>query len=296
MAAVHILVVEDDVLARDAMAELLRDEGYRVTTATDGVAAIAAIDDELPDLVISDVRMPGADGFDVVRRLRSRPTSEQTPILLVSAESEAHRRVVGLDLGADDFLTKPVDPGELLARVRSQLRRAEERGELARRAVSDPLTGVLNRRGIGAALQREEQRARRTGGSLSVLMVDVDHFKALNDALGHQVGDTVLRQVARSLTDAVRAVDHVGRFGGDEFLVVLPDADAAAAGALALRLRSLRLPALGIDGDRELEVTISIGTATLRADETIDTMVERSDREMYRVKRTGELPVVVPPP
>jgi diguanylate cyclase (GGDEF)-like protein len=290
----HILLVEDEAAARGAMAALLREEGYRVTAVIDGIEALDAVDREVPDLVISDVNMPRCDGFHLVRRLRDRPATAHVPIVLVSALAAPNRRVVGLDLGADDFVAKPIDFGELLARVRAHLRRAHERDDLERRAVIDGLTGILNRRGIAAVLQREIQRSRRSGTPLSVLMIDVDRFKKINDDHGHQAGDTVLRHVARSVADVVRVVDQVGRFGGDEFLVVLPDADASAAATLAGRLHTLRLPPLAVGADTEVDVTISTGVATLRADDTTDSLVERADRDMYRVKRTGEMMAVQP--
>jgi two-component system cell cycle response regulator len=288
-----ILVVEDDATTREAMAALLRDDGHVVVTASDGVAALAAVEQSPPDLVISDVRMPRGDGFHLVRRLRALPRSVNIPILLVSALGDPARKAAGLDLGADDFIAKPVDTTELLARVRAHLRQVRRREELERRAIIDPLTGVVNRRGIYGVLQKEEQRARRGGTPLSVLMIDIDRFKALNDRYGHQAGDTALRYVAAALADAVRIADHVGRCGGDEFLVVLAGTDAPDASALAQRLRNLRLPALAL-GEEEVPITISIGAATLRPDDTIDAMVERADREMYRVKRTGEMPAVTP--
>lgn len=285
--AAHLLIVEDDPLAREAMAALLGDEGYRVTTAPDGHAALALVGHELPDLVISDVRMPRGDGLELVQRLRARAPTARVPVILVSALAEADRRIAALDLGADDFLAKPVDPGELLARVRVQLRRVDERRELERRALVDPLTGALNRRGIADVLRREVERARRGGGALSVLAIDVDHFKSINDTYGHQLGDTVLRLLARMLTDAVRLADHVGRPGGDEFLVVLPDTTAEAAAALAARLRRTALPALSVGPHPDLVVTVSIGAATLEPDDTLDELLERADQEMYRMKRSG---------
>jgi two-component system cell cycle response regulator len=236
--------------------------------------------------------MPRGDGFHLVKRLRAGRATQHVPILLVSAIGAPDRRAAGIELGADDFLTKPVDVRELLARVRGHLRRAQDRARLERRALIDPLTGVLNRRGICEVLKRELGRALRTGGPLSVLVVDVDHFKAINDRYGHQAGDTVLRHVARTLNEAVRIADHVGRSGGDEFLVVLPDTDGAAALTLGGRLHNLQLPPLAVEPAREVDVTISIGTATARPDDTSDTLVERADREMYRVKKTGELPAV----
>lgn len=286
----HILVVEDDQNARDALTTLLADEGYRVTAAEDGVAALEAALRDPPSIVISDVNMPLGDGFDLVKRLRTDQATAHVPIVLLSALSAPNRRVHGLDLGADDFLAKPVDIDELLARVRAHLRRAQDREALERRSLIDPLTGVLNRRGIAAELQRELQRARRASVPLSVLMIDVDRFKSINDNYGHQAGDTVLRHVSAAVASAVRVVDHVGRYGGDEFLVVLPGTSAEAASVLAGRLRSLRLPRLAIPSDVEIAVTISIGVATFRDDETAQQLLERADQAMYRVKRSSQPP------
>jgi len=269
------------------MAALLRDDGYHVVTAGDGAAGLAAVEQAPPALVISDVRMPRSDGLELIARVRALPRETYVPILVVSAFGDTAERVAALDRGADDFLRKPVDPRELLARVRVHLRRSTRDHELERRAVIDPLTGVPNRRGIFAVLRREHERMRRTGAAMSVLMVDVDHFKQLNDELGHQAGDTALRQIAAALVRAVRAIDHVGRIGGDEFLIVLPDTDADAAASLATRVRALRFPS-----------TVSVGVATLRPDdpdETIDVAVRRADLDMYRIRRTGEIPLIGPP-
>jgi diguanylate cyclase (GGDEF)-like protein len=285
-AVPHLLVVDDDAGTREALAALLRDEHFRVTTACDAVAALDEIAHDRPALVISDVYMPRGDGFQLVRRLRSQVRTSHLPVILLSAAGSADRRTAGINLGADDFLAKPVDFSELLARVRSALRRAEDRAQLERRALFDPLTGILNRRGIGEVVARRLAGARRTGGSLSVLMVDVDRFKSINDVHGHAAGDTVLRQVARSLTSAVRSADLVGRYGGDEFLIVLPDGDADASQRLATRLRTLHLQPLAIGDECELEISVSVGVAWYQADDTVETLLDRADREMYRVKRT----------
>jgi len=287
-----ILIVEDDPSSRQALAELLADDGYEVTTANDGMAGIAAVERAVPSLVISDVCMPRRDGFELVRELRARPESARVPILLLSALAEPSRRAAGLDLGADDFLIKPVDFGELLARVRVLLRRAREREEFERRATFDNLTGVLNRRGLDDALRHEQVRSLRTETPLSVLMIDLDRFKQLNDEHGHQAGDAALIHVACALGAAVRKSDYVGRYGGDEFLVILPGTAGDAAAALAARLRKVRLPELRLGDGREHFIQVSIGEATLALGDTLETLVERADRAMYRVKRASQPPFV----
>lgn len=280
----RILVVEDDDDIREALEALLEEHGYAVDTASDGAEAFAMVEQDPPALVISDVMMPGVDGYQLVEKLRKRPASADIPIILLSALQDPERKVAGLDLGADDYISKPTRPDELLARIRVHLRHAHRQQALTRRSLIDPLTGTLNRRGILSVLRRERERALKTGAPLSVLMLDIDGFKALNDTYGHKAGDTVLRQLARAIVEALRVVDHVGRLGGDEFVVAVPDGDPVAAAGLAARLSVLELPPLEIQ-DGSLQVHVSVGVATLRQGESVDELLERADEEMYRRKR-----------
>lgn len=289
-----ILVVDDDPAARVMLSDLLAGEGYAVTATSDGLTALTVVERAVPDIIISDVSMPGMDGFELVRELRARAASAEVPILLLSAIAQSARRVTGLDLGADDFVAKPVDLDELLARIRALLRRARQREEIERRATLDLLTGVLNRAGLDAALHREQQHALRTGEALSILMIDLDRFKTLNDEHGHLAGDRALRCVADALLAAVRGSDYVGRYGGDEFLIILPAASSSAAARLAARLRSVRMPAISVGAEGEIVVQISIGEATMTPDDTIESLVERADRAMYRIKRTSQAPATIP--
>ena len=280
----RILVVEDDPSTREALESLLTAHGYEVDTASDGMEAIEHVDHDAPSLIISDVRMPGVGGLDMVKALRERANSADVPIIMVSGMTERQRRVAALDIGADDYLPKPIDSEELLARVRVHLRHARRHQELARRAVIDPLTGLLNRAGILSVLRRARERSERSGEPLSVLAVDVDRFKQLNDHYGHNAGDHALRQIARALSDGIRLADHVGRLGGDEFIVVVPDA-IAAANALADRLRAVPLARVLVSPGEEIVITLSIGAASLEPGESIEALIGRADAEMYRDKR-----------
>lgn len=283
----RILVVDDDELSRQALAEILDDEGFEVEVACDGAEALAMIRRDPPALVISDVRMPCVSGLSLVQSLRARPTTAHTPVILVSALAERDRRLAGLAVGADHYLGKPIDPQELLLRVRGALRAVYHQRELERRAMVDPLTGVLNRRGFVAELRRERVRAARAKVPLSVLVLDLDRFKRLNDEHGHQAGDAALRLVTRTLVEEVRAADRVGRLGGDELAVILPGADEAAAALVADRVRGRTLPPLVVAGDREVAVSMSVGRATLEPGETLDHLLDRADRDMYRHKRSS---------
>jgi diguanylate cyclase (GGDEF)-like protein len=282
-APARILVVEDDDDSRALLAELLARDGHDVRTAPDADAALAEIAREAPEVVVSDVVMPGGGGFEVVRRLRADPALASIPVILVSALDAATRKVAGLDLGADDYVAKPVDVAELLARVRTQLRRAAQYRALDRSARVDPLTGVMNRRGILELLQRELRAASAGGAPVSVALVDVDRFKHVNDHFGHAAGDTVLRLVAHALVANARAADDVGRLGGDELVLVLPGSDEVGAALVASRLRQVRVP-IEAPGDGEV-VTLSVGAATRRPGEGADALLARADHAMYLDKQ-----------
>jgi diguanylate cyclase (GGDEF)-like protein len=282
--APSILIVEDEAPTRRAMAELLADTGYQVRAAADGAEALAMAIAERPDLVISDIRMPGVDGLELAQRLRARYRDDYLPIILISADGEPGRRVRGLDEGADDYMAKPIEFDELLARIRVQLRHANRQRELVRRAQTDELTGVLNRRGILAVLEDQLARVGEDHSTLSVVLIDVNDFKLINDQYGHAVGDLVLNRVARALVSQVRGDDLVGRLGGDEFLVVVPGHDGARAAGMVRRLGDLRdlpsLHALGLDH----AVTVAAGAATATAGETAAHLIERADLAMYHDK------------
>jgi diguanylate cyclase (GGDEF)-like protein len=282
--APSILIVEDEAPTRSAMAELLAETGYQVRAAADGAEALTMALAERPDLVISDIRMPRVDGLELAQRLRARYRDDYLPIILISADGEPGRRANGLDHGADDYMAKPIEFEELLARIRVQLRHASRQRDLVRRAVSDELTGVLNRRGILAVLEDQLARVGEDLDTLSVVLIDVNDFKLINDQYGHAVGDLVLNRVARALLSQVRGDDLVGRLGGDEFLVVVPGHDAVGAAGLVRRLGDLRdLPSLHALG-LEHAVTVAAGAATATAGETAAHLIERADLAMYHDK------------
>jgi len=283
-SAERILIVEDDDDLREALESVLGDHGYDVVTARNGDEALRLVAAEPPALVITDMYMPGVDGFRLIEMLRGQSSTSDLPIILLSALDEPELRVQALDQGADDFVHKPANLDELLARVRVHLRHAKRQQALVRRSLLDPLTGALNRRGILSVLRRERERALRSGQPLSVLMLDVDGFKMINDAFGHATGDAVLRHLARAVVETVRAVDHVGRLGGDEFVVAVPDGDERAAVALASRLEVLDLGPLALPSGAR-RIGISVGVATLQPGEKLEDLIDRADADMYRTKR-----------
>jgi len=225
-----VLVAEDDPIFRHLLATWLDRWHYRVTAVDNGMDAWNALQQaNAPQLVVLDWMMPGMDGVELCRRIRGNPHGLYRYVLLLTAKHEKQDIIAGLDAGADDYLTKPFDMNELRARVRSGKRILELQDALLRtqealqfEAAHDPLTGLWNRGAILDLLQREVQRHQRTGSLLSVVMADVDRFKQINDTHGHLVGDAVLREVARRLTASVRPYDFVGRYGGEEFLAIIP--------------------------------------------------------------------------
>jgi diguanylate cyclase (GGDEF)-like protein len=281
----RILVVEDESSARRGYALLLGCAGFEVVTVGSAEEGLERLRDGSVDLVLSDVNLPGLDGFSLTSRIRDDEQTRDLPIVLVSAAGETPRCVTGLECGADDFFAKPVDPDILLARIEASLRRGLRQRELVRRSVHDPLTGLLNRGAIQDEILRELRRVGRTGLSLSLVMVDLDGFKAINDAYGHLAGDAALRAAAERLSGLVRATDRVGRFGGDEFLVLLPDTDEAQMMEMVARMRLewRRHPPLVPGFPRPM--LASFGGATAERGATLQSLIRAADDCMYRHKR-----------
>ncbi len=251
-----------------------------------------------PQMAILDWMMPGMDGVELCRRIRQQEQGPYRYLLLLTSKYEKQDVVAGLDAGADDYLTKPFDVDELRARVRSGKRILELQHDLLKtqqalqyEAAHDPLTGLWNRGAIMDFLRRETQRHQRTGSALGVLMVDVDHFKQVNDTHGHLVGDAVLREVTKRLLGSVRTYDFIGRYGGEEFLIIIPSCDPPDVRVGAERLRHAV-------ADRPIETsvgpitsTISIGAASAPlADEAtseLEALLKASDDALYRAKNSG---------
>lgn len=282
-----ILLIEDEPDAREALTELLEHHGYSVRSAADGVQALEEAMRKPPDLVITDLSMPGMTGLEVVERFRASPELADVPVIVVSAHHDVRNRIAGFDLGADDFLGKPVDLDDLLARIRRQLVRSSRQHAVARQSMVDDLTGVLNRRGIANFFAREVQRA--NDSAIAVMLIDLNGFKAINDQWGHAAGDTMLCAVSRSLQDALRATDRVARMGGDEFAVVLPDVDRTGYELLAQRVRRISPVVLQLAPQAVVRVGLSLGIAYAETGETFDDVLARADVAMYEDKRRQKL-------
>jgi diguanylate cyclase (GGDEF)-like protein len=240
----RILIVDDHEDNIELLRARLESRGFECTSARDGVEALAAVEQNPPDLMLLDLMMPRIDGFEVARRIKSNPNLPFIPIIVQTALDGVEHKVEGLTAGADDYITKPINFAELEARVRSMLRikrlqEALERAntELTRLATTDGLTGVYNRGHIEQRLAEMFEHSDRLHEPLSCVMFDLDHFKLVNDEYGHPAGDAVLRQFADVLMGVARDIDKVGRYGGEEFMVLLPGPVLEAAVTFAERAR-----------------------------------------------------------
>jgi diguanylate cyclase (GGDEF)-like protein len=302
-----ILVADDEPVNLALIKRRLEWEEYRVETAEDGGRAVEAARRSLPDLILLDVMMPVLDGLQACRLLKQDPATRDIPVIFLSALDDTQTKVSGLALGANDYISKPFSSEELLARVRVAIRLKRERDRLRQRAeelrrsaeaasemsMTDPLTGLLNRYGLHRALQRELAQARRYARPLSCLLLDIDFFKAVNDTYGHAAGDTALRQAARALADSVRGSDVVCRYGGEEFLVLAPETGLEGARSLAEKIRQAFSARLFGDAAHTFALTLSVGVAELRPDESGNDMIARADEALYHAKQTGRDRVAV---
>ncbi len=291
----RVLVADDDLTSRRILEAILKKWGLEPTVVSDGLAADALL--ELPDappLVLLDWNMPGLEGPEVCRRLRRRETSNPPYVILLTARGDKGDIVKGLDAGANDYVSKPYDSEELRARIGVGTRMLELQADLARardalayQASHDALTGLPNRRAVLESLERELARAARENGAVSVGVCDLDHFKSVNDTWGHPVGDQVLTAFARLAKGCLRAYDVVGRYGGEEFLLIAPGAQAAVESDVFERLcRTVAASPVTTDAGI-VSFTVSIGVAGIRGKGCGEAVLAAADAALYRAKAEG---------
>ena len=286
----RILIAEDQAVAAIFLRRTLERMGHEVAVAADGEAAWEAVRDGNVSLLISDWMMPRLDGPDLCRRIRAAGLVSYTYIILLTAREGRIDRLEGLRAGADDFLTKPPDPDELAIRLEIAGRiiavhetLARQNVRLAELATVDELTGVKNRRQLRGDLEIHTTLAVGEGTALSLVMLDVDHFKPYNDAFGHPAGDDVLRGIGETLIRAVRRNDVVARYGGEEFAILLPTAGIDEAMEVARRIHA----AIADRDWPHRAITASLGVATLGTDTHPGSLVDHADRALYHSKQTG---------
>ncbi len=291
-----ILVVDDEKHNRVLLAKLLQDD-HSVILAKNGVQALTLAQEHHPDLILIDILMPDMDGFDAVRALKNQDSTRHIPVIFISSLDAVTDEEQGLQLGAVDYITKPFHPPIVLARVRNHLQAVHQRRLLEQLALIDSLTEVPNRRRLDVVLQQEWRRCQRNGQPLSLMVIDVDHFKAFNDTLGHAAGDTVLRRVAQTIKAALkRPADFVARYGGEEFVVLLPEVDQAGAQAVAAQLRDdvqrLLIPHPGTDAAEWLSISLGGATQVPESEDAIAAFFAQADASLYHAKRSGRNRVV----
>lgn len=285
-----LLIIDDLVSIHTLIRARLASEGLEIHSAYDGETGLRLAAEVQPDLILLDVEMPEPSGFEVCRRLKSNAETMNTLIVFLTGATSTDEKIRGLNLGAVDYITKPFDSAELRARVRACLRTKYLLDLLAKKAMVDGLTGLWNRAYLDTRLGGELSLARRTGRSLACTLIDVDHFKAINDAYGHPFGDEVLRRVASVFLHECRTEDVVCRYGGEEFLVLTPNVGTDGAGILAERLR-LKVAALRFkSGEREVRITCSFGISEFAATDT--PLVVAADKALYQAKAAGRNCVV----
>jgi two-component system cell cycle response regulator len=288
-----VLVAENSDSIRAELLHQLGERGHRVAGAGDGEQVLALVEREVPDVVLLDHELPGTDGMTVLDRLRADDRLVAVPVIMLTESSDPELLVEALRRGAHDNVRKPVDAAELDARVMAALRvkrlhdaLLEANRRLARQALTDDLTGLANRRHGAHQLEREIALGVRHGRLLALIRVDVDHFKAINDTHGHQAGDQVLAEIARRLAGAGRGGDELARWGGDEFVAILPGTDRPGALRAAERLRAAVAAAPIEAAGTALDVTVSVGWAHWAGD-TPDDLLARADGALYKAKDAG---------
>jgi diguanylate cyclase (GGDEF)-like protein len=306
---VSILLVDDDPGAIQLMGRILADVG-KLRFATNGRDALRLAHDSAPDLILLDAEMPGMSGFELLRMLKAQASLADVPVIFITSHTEAGFEVSALDMGAADFIAKPLKSSRVLARVRTQLRVKQMADELRRTATTDALTGVANRRQFDELLEREWLRARRSGDPVSLLMIDVDHFKLYNDLYGHPKGDVCLKHVTQALVSACkRPADLVARYGGEEFMILLPQTPRHGAERMAQQVLDA-VAGFGIfheDSQTTHYVSVSVGiscfddasacwenlSAEQRARDDSHTLlrasdlVQAADKALYSAKQAG---------
>ncbi|MEB3250440.1 MAG: diguanylate cyclase [Merismopediaceae bacterium] len=295
-----ILVVDDITKNLQLVMEILEQVGYATTFAIGGRQALDRLQTLQPDLILLDLMMPEINGIEVCKILKADEKYQDIPIIFLTASNDREHLVEAFAVGATDYITKPFHAPELLARVKTHLSLKKAQDELKEAYATlekivtiDELTNVSNRRAIFAFGEQEFQRAKRYGSDFSVMMIDLDYFKDVNDTYGHYSGDECLRLVANTLKSSIRNTDQVGRFGGEEFITILPETKLGEAIDLGERLRHLIVCLCPKFENQVINLSVSIGVTNYhKNDETLDDVLRRADKALYSAKDQGRNRIV----
>lgn len=287
--SLEILVVEDSVTQRRISCAALAAEGYVCREAATGSEALDAMGERLPDLVLLDIDLPDMTGYDVCQRIKGSRATRLIPVIMLTGHTRTEDLVYGLDAGAEDYLTKPFQVPELLARLRVAFRTKGLLEDLERLSVTDPLTGLRNRRYFDQRVLEEFARCVRYRNALACVLADLDHFKAINDTWGHDAGDEALVQVGRLMERHLRPCDLICRYGGEEFVLLLPDSHERGAYSCGERLRALcEQSSFGTQQNLK-RITVSFGVAAFPGPDisTPADLTRRADEALYLAKQSG---------
>ncbi len=290
-----ILVVDDIPTNLQLVMGILEQVGYATSFATSGKQALERLETIQPDLILLDLMMPEMSGIEVCEILKANPKYSDIPIIFLTASNERDHLIQAFDKGARDFITKPFHSSEMLVRVKTHLELKRTQDELKKAyaaleelVITDPLTGVANRRAILSFGNTEFERAKRYQSYFSLLMIDLDYFKKINDTYGHATGDIYLKLVAEKLNNALRKVDCFGRFGGEEFIAILPETNLSEAIEIAERLRFTINNLASYLENFSCVLSVSIGVSvSCSTDKTIEDILSRADHALYEAKKSG---------
>lgn len=304
----NILIVDDTPNNLSVLRQILTEQGHRVRPALSGEIALKTIQADLPDLILLDILMPGMDGYEVCGKIKQNEHTRDIPIIFISALNEIEDKMRAFSEGGVDYISKPFHTEEVLARVNTHLTLRSQQKALTKQneelkdkntliheqteklkmlAAKDFLTGLSNRRDFLEKAQIEEKRFKRTKRPFSFIMLDLDHFKNINDTYGHDCGDTVLIGVARSLENTLRDQDLVARWGGEEFICLLPETDTTGAGNVAGKIRTVLAEARHRCSTVEIEVTVTLGVCVYQGDANLEECINRADQALYQGKEQG---------
>jgi diguanylate cyclase (GGDEF)-like protein len=311
-----ILIVDDTRANLRLLTDLLQERGYTPRPMPNGKRALLSIEKSPPDLILLDIQMPDMDGYEVCRRLKSNPFTRDIPIIFISALDEVFDKVRAFELGGADYIIKPFQADEVIARVETHLairklitelesknaelsyeiaERKKYQADLERLAIMDPLTNIYNRRFFFERATKEIERSKRSASPIALTLFDIDHFKKVNDTHGHLVGDQVLVNLAQLCQDEIRTVDILARYGGEEFIILMPDSTLEAAKNAAERLREKVAKTNLTEGKIDLRITISLGVSAWDSVEEIDLehFIDQADQALYQSKAGGRNRVTV---
>jgi two-component system, cell cycle response regulator len=294
---ITILITEDDPHIAELLQTILTSKGYKTHWVNSGEKALEKVREVHPDLILLDVILPHLNGYEVCARLKKDPDFSNIPVIFVTVSAETDNKVVGLRMGGHDYITKPFDLEELLARIETVLRVKNEQEtlrtqnrRLAEMSVTDPLTGLYNRRFLNERMLEELDRAQRYQYPISCLMLDIDNFKEVNDSKGHIQGDRILQEISVLLKNCSRVVDIPVRYGGEEFLLVLPQTDLGGANVVGERIRKTIETTQFFKEDPKMQVTVSLGAAAFSHDQihSAEKLLKLADEALYEAKRAGK--------